>query len=204
MQTTIICKHTTTYVDTPTILHAQIPTHCTCCPSPKHPKLVRESNIIDAFALKYNVPPILAATLFTQTQKHNTDILNHNRPRITLEDYATMIGMSPVSTGITPLYMHCMECGSTFTVLRSDPNTYKTPPAHCIYCASTRIGLQQADPEQTAFIVLAHHYALTVPQVRKLFDIWAHQPKYATFALFMASDTMATIRPLLDSITPLM
>jgi len=200
---TLYCKRTktTTYIKTSYEEHI---THCTCCKptlplNANHVNHVRVTPMseLDEFALTYNLHPVVAATLCKQNETYNMRLYATPKLRLTLSDYVErVLSVSPQS--ITPLYVHCNACGSSFTVLRSDPTTFKSPPTHCIYCASTNIGLQQADTNDTAFLSLAHHYGLPLATIKALYDFWQHRPNHPTFYGFMHSPNM---QPVINTLT---
>lgn len=198
--TTIQCKRTRTTSYVQSTLHT--PTHCSCCTnSSTNSKLrIDSTSELDEFAIRYGLHPKVAHTINALTDKHNAGHYStslHSK-HLTISQFAEQ-QLKLIPTPITPLNLHCLSCGSTYTLIRTTPTTQKTPPLHCVYCASTNIGLIQADPEQTAFISLALHYNLPLQTLKSLYNFWSQRPNYPTFAQFMQSDTMAQIRPILEA-----
>lgn len=194
---TIYCRKQTVYVTSTLDQHMA---HCTCCRG-SHDKSIRTHPIavFDEFAIEFGLNPVVAKAIVDQTNHYNADFM-HSR-KLSPKDYAiTMLGI-PQST-ITPLNVSCRSCGSTFTMLRSDPSTYKSPPTYCIYCASPSLVILSQDTEATAYTVLAAHYNITVPQVKFLYNHWIHQPTYNTFNLFMTSPTGIAVLQVLQPTVP--
>ena len=188
---TIVCKKQYTHITTT----LAAPLHCTCCHTTRAPKV--QPSLASEPTLDYNISPIIARTLTQLLNHYNADPTNTRK--LTFNQYVES-KLHMTRQPITPLHVHCHQCGSTFTLLRSDPTTHKSPPKHCIYCTSTQLSILQATTDDTAYICLAEHYSLPLNHIQYLYKFWSSRPNYPTFDSFMQSDTMAQLRPVLDSI----
>lgn len=196
MRATIVCTKTHTHVET--YPSQNKPEHCTCCSHAKFPEQIRPTSALDEFQLSYNVSPVLSKVITDQYARFNLDTaLGLAAKKLTLNQFVENI-LSMPRASITPLNVHCGSCGSVFTMLRSSPDTYKTPPTYCVYCGADSVSVIQQDPEQIAFISLAEHYDVTVPMIQSLYKTWQSRPNYPTFQGFMRSDTVQQIKQIME------
>lgn len=165
------------------------PKHCIVCSAPVTHTPYNDTldEIVQAYGLYGISTRAKALALLTKLHDYNAQRVanhraspkwHHNKPDPkphTLEEMlvASDYPIPAITTGFTPLTMHCLDCGATMRVLRGTPLPHHGTPKYCTWCASKHITVTQTNEEDAYWETLATAYNIPIAVLTKVYGVWA-------------------------------